>query len=145
MLLIFEKGQENGDGIYINLNDASQSSNKEQGFHNKKLSGEKSVVPRSVFTKVPGNVIAYWLSEKALSIYDNSKPLSSIADPKQGCATSDNNRFLRLWFEVNIGRIFFDCVSTIEASQSGYKWFPYNKGGAYRKWYGNQDYIINGK
>ncbi|MFD1442189.1 hypothetical protein [Lacticaseibacillus hegangensis] len=69
--------------------------------------------------------------------------MGELVDPRQGLATADNNRFLRQWFEVSIGSINFNATSGKDAYQSGLKWFPYNKGGAYRKWYGNYDYVVN--
>ncbi len=69
--------------------------------------------------------------------------LSEIAVPRQGMATSDNNRFLRLWHEVEEDKTFYNATDYIQAMASGKKWFPYNKGGEFRKWYGNNDYLIN--
>lgn len=63
--------------------------------------------------------------------------------PRQGMATSDNNRFLRLWFEVNVEKIMLNAKNQDVASKSLKKWFPYNKGGEFRRWYGNYDYLIN--
>ena len=97
----------------------------------------------SEFTKMPGAPIAYWVSDKIRDIFISSKPLAEIASPKQGLATADNDRFLRLWFEVSLYRIGFGMKNRLEARQSGKKWFPYNKGGEFRKWYGNQEYVVN--
>ena len=72
-------------------------------------------------------------------------PLIDIGDIKQGLATADNNRFLRQWFEVNTSNINFSCGSCDESKNSDLKWYPYNKGGNFKKWYGNQNYIINWK
>ncbi|MGY6278273.1 BREX-1 system adenine-specific DNA-methyltransferase PglX, partial [Methylomonas sp. MgM2] len=69
--------------------------------------------------------------------------LSEVADARQGLATTDNNRFLRMWYEIGIDRISFGMQNSNEALQSSKKWFPYNKGGAFRKWYGNQDFVVN--
>lgn len=82
--------------------------------------------------------ILYDLSENLFNIYQNSTPLYDVAPTKQGLATSDNNRFLREWFEVDYNKIGFGC----EKGES-YKWYPCNKGGNYRKWYGNFNKIIN--
>lgn len=94
------------------------------------------------FSKIPGSPIAYWVGEGMLKSFENPK-LGDIAEPRQGLATADNNRFLRLWYECEQNRICYDAGSTEEASQSGRKWFPYNKGGDFRKWYGNNDYVVN--
>ena len=77
--------------------------------------------------------------------FKNGIPLIDIGDIKQGLATADNNRFLRQWFEVNSSNINFSCGSCDESKNSDLKWYPYNKGGNFKKWYGNQNYIINWK
>ena len=95
------------------------------------------------FGKIPGSPIAYWASANLIHDFEVGKPLSEYVDPRQGLATADNNRFLRQWFEVAYSSIKFDARSIEESISSRKKWFPYNKGGAYRKWYGNYDYIVN--
>ena len=95
------------------------------------------------FSKIPGSPIAYWVSEKMLSVFEKGIALGEIAKPRQGMATSDNNRFLRLWYEVNKSRIGLNCKSSQEAIETNKKWFPYNKGGEYRKWYGNNDFVVD--
>jgi hypothetical protein len=95
------------------------------------------------FKDIPGSPIAYWASPKVREIFKQNPPLKEFAEPRQGLATSDNNRFLRLWHEVNHLNIGFGCKSSQEAQESKKKWFPYNKGGEFRKWYGNQEYLIN--
>lgn len=97
----------------------------------------------SEFKKIPGAPIAYWVSDKVRDIFSNSKPLAELASPKQGLATADNDRFLRQWFEASHDRIGFGMKNREEARQSGKKWFPYNKGGEFRKWYGNQEFVVN--
>ncbi|HFO8353176.1 TPA: BREX-1 system adenine-specific DNA-methyltransferase PglX, partial [Escherichia coli] len=81
------------------------------------------------FKKIPGTPIAYWMSESMRAIYDKYMPLKNIGDTRQGMATSDNNRFLRLWHEVNLDRICFSAENHDAAKKSHLKWFPYNKGG----------------
>ena len=97
---------------------------------------------QSNFSKIPGSPVAYWASEAVLQDFTDGKSLGEIAKPRQGMATTNNNRFLRLWHEVNIGKIGFN-LTDIEDTVGEYKWFPYNKGGNYRKWYGNNDYVVN--
>ena len=92
---------------------------------------------------IPGMPIAYWITDKMLDTFRNGVQLQTIADPKQGIATADNNRFLRLWYECNNKKILLNCQSHEEALKSQKKWFPYNKGGEYRKWYGNNDFLVN--
>nr|WP_134787812.1 BREX-1 system adenine-specific DNA-methyltransferase PglX [Levilactobacillus brevis] len=97
------------------------------------------------FGKIPGSPIAYWASQQLIRDFETGRPLSNFVDPRQGLATADNNRFLRQWFEVAYSSIKFDARSIEESISSRKKWFPYNKGGAYRKWYGNYDYVVNWK
>ncbi|MCT2042111.1 BREX-1 system adenine-specific DNA-methyltransferase PglX [Pseudoclavibacter alba] len=107
--------------------------------------GESQIqrVSRSGFITVPGEPIAYWLSEKMRASFSTGRPLSEVANLRQGLATADNNRFLRLWWEVSSCRTALACTSREEAASSGARWFPYNKGGEYRKWYGNQEHVVN--
>jgi len=95
------------------------------------------------FEKIPGSPIGYWLSEKMISLFSANKKLSEVAKPRQGMATTNNNIFLRFWREVKHCDIGFSYSSENEALNSGLKWFPYNKGGEKRKWYGNQEYVVN--
>lgn len=92
---------------------------------------------------LPGARLAYWLSPAMTRAFTVGKPLGEVAAPKQGLATADNARFLRLWFEVSRSRTCFDANSREAAAVSGAKWFPHLKGGEFRKWWGNQDYVIN--
>ena len=92
---------------------------------------------------LPGGRIAYWLSPAMTRAFTVGKPLGEVAAPKQGLATADNARFLRLWFEVSRSRTCFDADSRETAAACGARWFPHLKGGEFRKWWGNQDYIIN--
>ena len=87
--------------------------------------------------------ISYWASENLIRCFEQGTRMDEIVEPKQGLATADNDRFLRYWWEVDINRIKFDAASRDEALESGKKWFPYNKGGSYRRWYGNYDYVVN--
>ncbi|ANY65662.1 hypothetical protein BBD42_03690 [Paenibacillus sp. BIHB 4019] len=93
--------------------------------------------------RVPGRPLAYWVSEKILSSFETGEPIQTFAPPKQGLATADNDRFLRLWFEPRITDIGFHMKDSEQAEKSGLKWFPYNKGGPYRRWYGNREYVVN--
>lgn len=97
------------------------------------------------FSEVPGRVVAYYASEPELDAFRKLASLGDIVDVRQGMATTDNNRFLRQWFEVPWDHIAFGIKSGTEAEESGRKWFPYNKGGSPRAWYGNQDLVVNWK
>ncbi len=101
------------------------------------------VFPMRYFGYLPDNLIGYWISTKIIDIFNREKCLADIAKPRQGLSTSDNDRFLKLWFEPDIHNIGFGFTSRETAAASKLKWFPYNKGGEYRKWYGNNNYVIN--
>lgn len=94
------------------------------------------------FKKIPGSPIAYWASENLFSAF-KSKKLRDVADAKQGMATSDNGRFLRLWHEVSIDETCFDCKSLTESACRSETWYAYNKGGTFRRWFGNNEYVVN--
>lgn len=98
---------------------------------------------QSNFDKIPGSPIAYWASENLINDFEKGKPLGEVVQAKVGLQTGDNKRFLRQWFEVGIDNISFNSHSIKDSVESGKKWFPCNKGGSYRKWYGNYDYIVN--
>ena len=94
------------------------------------------------FSKIPGSPIAYWLEPSIADLFIKTPPLDSEFDVKAGMASSDNDRFLRFWFEVSIDNVCLNSDS-VSAQKSKAKWFPYNKGGSFRKWFGNSEYVIN--
>ena len=83
------------------------------------------------------------MSSAVVAVFKKSVPLGTMAEPRQGMATSDNDRFLRLWFEVENSKVGYDYSDSVQAKDSSLRWFPYNKGGQYRKWYGNNDYLVD--
>lgn len=95
------------------------------------------------FGRIPGRPIVYWASEGMLAAFEKGTPLAEVARPRQGLATADNERFLRLWYEVSACRSNLTATSREDAEASGARWFPHNKGGSFRKWWGNQDYLVN--
>ena len=97
---------------------------------------------KSNFSKIPGSPVAYWASKNILRAFEKTT-LGMIADPKVGLQTGDNNRFTRIWHEILFDKFKVDANSDNDALNSRKKWFPYNKGGEFRKWYGNNDYIVN--
>ena len=113
---------------------------KESFFHNPK---GKYSPKQSALLKVPSYQIAYSYSNAMLNAISCFKPCDHYSDVKSGLQTGNNDLFLRLWFEVAHGRIGFNISSTSDAEYPKYKWFPHTKGGSYRKWYGNQEYILN--
>lgn len=92
------------------------------------------------YTKIPGEPVAYWVSERIIDIYRRAKKIEDVATPKQGFATTDNNTFLRFWYEIDFGKFSTGLRSHTDIVPNT-KWVPYNKGGAYRPWYGNLDYV----
>lgn len=131
------KPSSNG-GIYYRLVDGRNSSEKEHAF----LRRENGFygINQSNFEKIPGNPVAYWISQAMLTVFSN-RSLGEDGEARQGMATGDNNRFLRLWPEVGYEKIMLNASSNENAINSGYKWFPHNKGGKV-KWYGDNDYVI---
>lgn len=97
------------------------------------------------FLHFPDGIMAYWVSDAIKKVFLNSKNVNDFAKSIHGLVTGDNPRFLREWWEVNYNDVLFDCTSSAEAKISNKRWFPCNKGGQYRKWYGNNDYVINWK
>ena len=127
-------------GRYVRLTESNNPAWKEQSFHAK---DHQYTAKQSDFSMIPGSPIAYWVSSSLRRDFVVGKPLSSYAEPKQGMATMDNNRYLRMWYEVSQTNVDLHCKSLEEAKASRKKWFPYNKGGDYRKWYGNFLYLVN--
>lgn len=97
----------------------------------------------SDFNKIPGTPIAYWVSNAIYRIYSKCKFVSDIAIVATGMTTGDNERFTRLWHEVNANKMGLRITSEHEAVVLKKKWIPYNKGGSFRKWYGNNEFVVN--
>jgi type II restriction/modification system DNA methylase subunit YeeA len=95
------------------------------------------------FSKIPGSPLAYWVSESLRQCFFKGELLDAISSPRLGMTSSDNDRFIRRWYEVNFSKVGLSSGDASEAEQSGMKWFPYNKGGSYRKWFGNNEFLIN--
>ena len=93
------------------------------------------------FSKIPGSPVAYWVRNEKL--FKVGTPLEQIANPRQGMKTLDNDKFIRIWHEIEIEKAKFDCTSFEEAKVSGAKWFPLNHGGEFRKYYGNNFELVN--
>ena len=99
-------------------------------------------VDQQEFAQIPGSPIVYWLPEKLLSTFSEGQPLKEIALLKNGMSTGNNDSMLREWFEANYSNIDFHCTNQDDANSCDKSWFPYNKGGFFRKWYGNMHSII---
>lgn len=95
------------------------------------------------FEKIPGAPVAYWVSEKMMEAFEKGKALGDLVVARNGMKTGDNDRFVRLWWEISDKCMMAKAKNAEQAIQSGAKWFPYNKGGDARKWYGNNEYVVN--
>jgi N-6 DNA Methylase len=95
------------------------------------------------FEKIPGAPWAYWATARIRGIFDGNPMLSSVSKPWVGLQTSDNQRFLRFWWEIGRTRIAVGCGSSDEAKSTGLRWVPHMKGGRFQRWYGNQEFIVN--
>lgn len=136
----------NPKGIYYRLVDGKNCADKEQMFLANKDGNEDGKhiyypnVEQMNFEKIPGAPFGYWLSDKTTTlIHDNNYFISNVMITREGMATADNPRFLRNWEEVDFNKISFNATSC----DDGYKWYPYNKGGGYRKWFGLNNLIVN--
>lgn len=146
---VIAKHKSDEGGVYFRLVDGKNCTDKKDMFlralreHTSKVYYQN--VFQSNFEKIPGCPVGYWVSPDILRIFTSNLALSAVCSPTQGLATADNARFLRLWFEVSRSRIGFGFENAALAARSGLKWFPHNKGGGFRRWYGNQDYVLNWK
>jgi hypothetical protein len=133
-------------GSYIKLSDFKGVDNQKpktvEAIQNQNC-GWFYIASQKDFEKIPSHPIGYWLSPSFYNLFRTGKSLRSIASPRQGIATANNNRFLKGWYEVKNSKFLKNCKSVDECIQSKKKWYPYNKGGSFRKWYGNNFYVIN--
>ena len=107
------------------------------------LSGKgKFTAQQDNFSKIPGAPVAYWVSEAVYNAFIKGTQLGELADPRQGLATGNNDTYLRGWFEPRFDDIGFNYKSTSDFHESRKKYAPYNKGGTFRKWYGNRELVI---
>ena len=123
------------------LVEASSQSKKEELYLQKK---EIYYSRQENYEKIQGAPIAYWVSENIINAFDADKLLKDVVTASVGIQTGDNEKFIHLWWEVKKENINYDAMS-IEDSYQDKKWFPYNKGGEYRKWYGNDATVIDWK
>lgn len=141
-----KNGFSSGNGTYIRLVNVSGDDNQSNACINA-IKGDvdyRFEVSQHEFAQIPGSPIVYWLSKPMLEAFTKGDKLEKVAKPRQGLATADNNRFIREWWEVSQSKSKLTSDNAKDRKTSACdKWFPYNKGGEYRKWYGNQDYVIN--
>lgn len=144
---VLKNGKATVNGLYFKLSDFKggmevQKQKVLEALANKNC-GYFYEADQSNFSKIPGSPVAYWASRQLVYDFQNGVLLGNVAKPRQGMATTNNNLFLRLWSEVNCHSMFLHAMNKEEALNSRCKWFPYNKGGDFRKWYGNNDYLVN--
>lgn len=149
------KGRSDRKGAFVRLSDFIGA--KQQGpraleiieAHNNEQSAHSGMrkyffeVNQHEFAKIPGSPIVYWLNRPMLDTFIKGKQLKTVAEPREGLSTANKSLFLREWWEIDESKVAFRCLSHNEALKNGKKWFAHNKGGEYRKWYGNQEYVVN--
>ena len=129
----------NHNGVYCRLVESTTQQAKEDRFLSKR---NRYIAQQIKFLKIPGNPLAYWVSDKFANLFEK-ECVRDVATACIGMRTGNNDRFLRLWYEVKNSNIYFSSSSRETSSLSGKKWFPYNKGGDYRKWFGNNNYLVD--
>ena len=146
----FKKSIQEAKGTYYRLVDGKNCTDKEQLFlshiHGNE-DGNRIYYPnveQKNFKELTGSPLGYWISPTMYNTIANNPSIGELSEPRAGLQTSDNNRFLRIWSEVSFEKIGLNLDRDI-ALKSDFKWFPHNKGGHDRRWYGNRDYIINFK
>jgi hypothetical protein len=137
------------NGSYVRLVDGNSEAEKEAALRaalTTPLAPRDSPLHRASaadFKKIPGAPIAYWVSRKFSAVVEVATSLESLATLKEGLTTGNNDLFLRYWYEVATDQLGIAMTSQLSALESGRRWFPYNKGGSFRRWYGNNDYVVD--
>jgi hypothetical protein len=126
------------ESIFHDLRSGTSSSEKESMFRS---SDNVNAADQADFLKIPGSPMAYWASAAVIQHFADCKPLSDYADARQGMATSNNDRFLRMWQEISWDNTNTSLTEYTPSTTE--KWIPYNKGGGFRKWFGNNTFVIN--
>lgn len=130
---------ENYKCVYCRLVDGTSENSKREIYLSTDL---RYVASKESFTNIPGSPIAYWLGRGMIDLFALPKNVGMIAEPRMGLTTGQNNKYLRLWYEVDFSDIGIS-QNRMTAQLSKLRWFPYDKGGEYRKWYGNRDYVVD--
>ena len=144
---VFANAKNEVKGAYFRLVDMVSEEEKQAGLLEALANPECGWFYRadaSGFEAIPGSPISYWATQAMRRAFENGTPLGKIAEPKQGMVTRDNSKFMRLWWEVDHARTSTNLRTHEEArSDKSYKWIPCTSGGAYRKWYGNNESVVN--
>lgn len=133
-------------GVYLRLVGGRNEAEKAQLLREAAANNEHAVhfeTSVAALAVIPGRPVVYWASQQMLNAFAMGSPLEEIAEAKVGLQTGDNERFLRQWFEVSADRSYMRARDREDAKASGARWFPYNKGGEFRKWWGNREYVVN--
>lgn len=148
MFVLSNISDSSSNGRYFRVTNGDCCNQKEQRFLeliNQKASVDSFTIPQSIFLTVPEQPIIYHVSQRMRDIIVGSEKLEDYAYARVGMFTGDNTRFLRDWWEVSLVNFFYTCSSFIESKVSDKKWYPYNKGGEKRRWYGNLELVVNYK
>lgn len=136
-----------GKGLYIKLSNFKggmevQRKKVLEAIDNRKC-GYFFETDQREFSRISGNPIAFWASKEVIEDFEHETKVETISETRIGMATANNDLFMRFWHEVDVEKIGFGYSSREDAKASAKKWFPYCKGGSYRKWYGNLEYVVN--
>ncbi len=138
--IVVNRPATNRSAWFLDLRSGLNEAEKSELLRNAKNKYSASLADFSV---IEGTPFAYWTSELTRGVFEKNDTLDKLADARQGLATSDDGRFLKFWPEVSFNAIKLNSASRTEAELEGRKWFPFNKGGAYRRWFGNNDLVVN--
>ena len=130
-------------GKYYDLNTGHDTDDKDKVFLERKATNNCYIRSKSDFHSIPGSSFAFALSKKVIEAFATQPALSDVGTTRLGMTTADNNRFTRFWYEVDVKKCIFNAKNEEEVLTTNKKWVPYNKGGKYRKWYGNLDVVVN--
>ncbi|MGJ0336282.1 BREX-1 system adenine-specific DNA-methyltransferase PglX [Aliarcobacter cryaerophilus] len=140
---VLHKNQKGKVGCFMTLNNAPKNADKQKVFFEQKEAKNIFEVNSESFKDIEGTPISFEASENLREVFRDSEQLRDIAEPRQGMATGSNETFVRSWHEVSFDNIGLNCNTRDESVLTGKKWFPYNKGGGFRKWYGNQLFVVD--
>lgn len=130
-------------GFYFSTRDVRTSEEKEEKYLNCLKNNDYYLISQSVFKKIPGNIISYWLTQNQFDIFEKNELFGKYGETKKGVLSGNDKRFLRLWFEVDNNKIGYNLKNHDDMVEKNYKWIPVTSGGNYRKWYGNFENVIN--
>ena len=144
---VLKNGKTNNNGEYFRLSDFTggmevQRQKVKEALENRDC-GFFYESSQSNFFKIPGSPVAYWASKQVLKDFEDNPIIDKVFETRNGMSTTNNNKFLRNWFECDYTKCGLGQYSAKTANESGKKWFRYNKGGEFRRWYGNNQYLVN--